>query len=852
MGIFSKKTNDELFELLESDAKQEAEEKKEQNSNNRIKPEHALTVDEVLSHDTVSGESMPKASSQSPLEALKNRMLNNSKEQKHSADDNKEQGEEKALEKTLLQKCKPYTTDEHGHDATTPKAPLYRLESVAEILENDSRNTMEALSKKYGIMIEDLTGDTNALKQQKSKVNRVNKATITPDEETSAIKEAKTTNKSEVKINNYQTSLPDISDIDNFIATEPEDEPSAEEGATIRFTPIKDSDIDISSKSKTYITNTIDLTNELGDLFVPDTVQEKPQLEETEFDEFVVDDEFNNPQDAKRLIHSLAIKKRASFLRMLGSIILSLILVCFEIPPLNDLMLSTTGIMMAICTGILALIAIINSDMFLSVPKIFSRNSTADVTAMLATLLSLGFGVTSSIISHDGYELLIVCAIILSCRSVSQFMARSSLLSNLKQICTNGKKKAVSLIIDEATTFAMAKNAIDGDVLVAAPRITDHITDFMKYSKFGTFINGKLPFITAVSLVLAAVSGFAATAIFEEFIYGIYAAAAIMCITAMPTIFLIEELPLFDSTKRLGPKGAMIAGKTAAERLELANAVVLNSSDLFPTGSVTLHNMKVLSENSIDDTILRAASLTDAVNSPLANIFKRIAGTNSAYSMPDSDTVKYEERLGLSGWVDDELLFIGNRTLMESHGIEVPDVKIDKKILANGYFPVYIASGNKAVALIVVQYSASKNVVLELKRITDSGVTLLINNCDPNITNEMICDYLGLYNDSVQIMSNAGVHMYKSASEPQEYCSAPASFKGSGINFISVINSAAKIKKSITLLHVLYVIIACIGVLMFAYLSFSGADAPISPRTLMLFEMGATLASLLIYQAFKP
>ena len=94
----------------------------------------------------------------------------------------------------------------------------------------------------------------------------------------------------------------------------------------------------------------------------------------------------------------------------------------------------------------------------------------------------------------------------------------------------------------------------------------------------------------------------------------------------------------------------MIAGKIGAEHIEMANCAVFTSEDIFPSGTVTLHNMKVLSENSIDDTIIRAASLTETLNSPLTNIFKRIAGNSNITALPDSDTVKYEDRMGISGW----------------------------------------------------------------------------------------------------------------------------------------------------------------------------------------------------------
>lgn len=829
MGIFSKKTNDELFRLIEDNENNfpvNIEEKSE-----KVQPTHAITVDEVL----LETEALPKEDNSprlSPLEALKNRVINNA----HHTEPLENQKEENSDAPSLLEKCKPYIVDENGNDATTPKEPLYRLESVAEILENDSRSTLDRLAEKYDIMIDDLkTGTPFAVKD----------FTLKSEAEESGSEPVS------IKIDSIQTSLPDISDIDTFVTKNTDDIPEVSD-ATIRFTPIGDKDSKEGMVTVLSTTNTIDLTNEIADLILPETAAEETKLEETEFDSFKVDEEYKSPSDTKRLLYSLSVKKRNSFLRMIASGFLTVLLLFFEIPPASDLMLSNTKAMMIVCSVILGLGVIANIDMFLSFKNIFGKKSTPDITASLASIATLAFSVVSAVNSYVGYELVLLCSLILSFRAIAQFLSRASVLGNLKQITSHTEKKAISLITDEATTFAMAKNAIEGDVLIATPRKTENVTDFMKYTKFGLFMKGKLPIITIISIILSVISGFAAMSIFGEIAKAFYSAAAVLCMAALPTIFLTEALPLHSSAKRLNAKGSMIAGKTAAERLEMANAVVLTSSDLFPSGSVTLHNMKVLSDNNIDDTIMKAASLTDAVNSPLSPIFKQIAKTNSAYSIPDSDTVKYEERLGLSGWVDDEPIFIGNRTLMEAHGIEVPDVKVDKQILERGFFPVYIASGNKATALIVIQYSANPEVVYELRKITDAGVTLIINNCDPNLTNEMICDYLDLYEDSVKVMSNAGVHMYKNACTPTEECSAPAVFRGKPLNFITVMNTAARIKKSILFLGVLYLLAMCLGMVIFAYTSFSGGDAPLSSQTLLLYELGATALSLLFYQVFKP
>ena len=265
-----------------------------------------------------------------------------------------------------------------------------------------------------------------------------------------------------------------------------------------------------------------------------------------------------------------------------------------------------------------------------------------------------------------------------------------------------------------------------------------------------------------------------------------------------------------------------------------------------------MHRLQVLSDNSVDDTIIRAASLTEAMKSPLAPIFKKIAGTGGNTVLPDSDTVKYEDRMGISGWVDNRLLFIGNRTLMEAHGIEVPNVELDRKILRQGLFPVYVATQDKACALITVRYTVREDIAKELRRVSSLGVTMLINSSDPNMTEEMICDYMGLYSDSVKVMSAAGSHMYKNAVTPTPSIGAPAAYKGNPMGLAAIISNASRIKKSNLLLTVLYVISAVLGAVLFAYMSFDGSGALMSGTAVLLYSLVSAIISYILYFTQKP
>lgn len=881
MKFFSKKRNEEFFTFLDDDDNEYTF-----GQESTLRPEHALTPDEVIGFSSNSNEG--NASATSALDSLKKRMLENTadtktennsspteektdsdgsddfdlnafsesykkvKSEKESNTDTKPSKSEEAPESepSLLEKCRPFILDGEDGDSAMKSKPTYRLESVAEILSNESKKALDKLSKKYEIAFDDL-----------GKYGKTETEPKTPEPPT--MPEENNTSKQESfediisslpKVSGVQTNVSSIiSDIDVSVPAQKPEKPNISNTATIKFTPVSGADntsrISISSQTKP-----IDLTGELTGL--PETgadeAESEVQLELSEFEEYIPKEEFSDEKDAKRFLRRLSIKRRSAFLRTLFSGLCLVLLIIAKLPFMSEKLLAHTATANIICTAILGIITLINADMFKSLPKIFGRQSHPDVLSVTASLSVIAYGITAVFKNEIALDLVLLGAVILFIRAFSSFWNASYMLDGFKQISGSSPKRAVKLIGDQAVTFAMAKNAIEGDVLAAAPQKTKHIDGYMKYSTFRIFLAGKLPVITVISLVLSLAVGFVCAAYYDGVLYGFYSAAAIQCFAALPVIFMIDNLPLYSSAKRLSKMGAMIAGKSGAERVENANAVVFNADEIFPSGTVQMHRLQVLSDNSIDDTIIRAASLTEAMRSPLAPIFKKIAGTGGNTVLPDSDTVKYEDKMGISGWVDNKLLFIGNRTLMEAHGIEVPNVELDRKILRQGLFPVYVATQDKACALITVRYTVREDIAKELRRVSALGVTMLINSSDPNMTEEMICDYMGLYSDSVKVMSAAGCHMYKNAVTPTPSIGAPAAYKGNPMGLAAIISNASKIKKSNLLLTVLYVISAVLGAVLFAYMSFDGSGALMSGTAVLLYSLVSAIISYILYLTQKP
>lgn len=839
MKKFKNNKDEDFFTIIE-----ESDEKTE-----RATAPHTLTAEEVLS----SGSNQNRKTfynSHNALDSLRKRMTKAVEElEEKTVITKKEETEDKSLNEkdaftksSLYDKCHPYLIDEDGTEAEINSEPLYKLQSVAEILKSDSQKTLERLSKNYDISFDDL--GNSPMPSFKTELTDVK-----PDEislQPKPIQEPK----EEIK----EVPKKIISDIDTPITEikKPEND-LIYNTATITFTPVTD---DESDKKINIITQTkpINLTGELTKVAVDNSSENTAdiKLEKDEFEEYLPKAEINDEKDARRLLRKTSIKKRNYFISTVLSFTITVILAFTLLPFMQGILLAGSSVLMAVILCLASVVILLNIDCFTRIGKITGNDSCPDVLAALSCVWVILYAVFGIIYKENITHLLVLLSFTLSVRSLGRFLKSSYTLNNLKIALSPNAKNTLKLIKDQSITLAMTENSIDGDVLIADTQAAGKINDFMKYSTYGAFLGGKLPIILIISVLLSILTGVICGFYFDGIFYGIYAAAAIQCISCLPNLFLIDNLPLFASSKKLKQKGAMILGKAGAEFAEKANAVVINSDSIFPKGSIILNQMQALSPNNLEDTIIRAASLTECLSSTLAPIFKEIAGTGDVTALPDSDTVKYEDKMGISGWVDNRLLFIGNRTLLETHGIPAPPLELDRKILRQGYFPVYVATQDKACALLVIKYNVRADIAKELRQLTDSGVDLLISSCDPNLTEEMICDYFGLYDDSVKVMSAAGRHTHRNVTAAVNSVSTPAVCGKNNVGIASVLNSALRIKQSNTLLTISYIIFAMLGAIIFTYSSLSATGSLLSEATVLLYGLISTVISFLSYLFRKP
>ncbi|MBR2043562.1 MAG: hypothetical protein IJ946_04415 [Clostridia bacterium] len=724
------------------------------------------------------------------------------------------QVQEKA-EESLLQTCLPFIMDgNNGEYSPTDNKPAYTLDSVASILgieekEEESKETKEKIS------------------EEEKAEEEITEAT----EKTMVFKKIDDTDR-----------LPDISDIDNNT--------KVIEKAVISSTatmPVIIPDEMISATRDVTVPDEIKQAKALSNL----GISEEQVLEE--YEAYTPEFEFKGKGDRKKIKRRLLSERRSRFLRLIGSVTGLIILGIFALPAFSDIML-TFNTTVAVFTAIGHLLCVgCNYDVIFSLTTVFTKRASAEsgiaLTAILSTVtIMLSF--INTLAGEIYYGIALMNAVSLVFRAYFRFRRSQYIYTNFLHISNDKDKYGITLIDDAPTTFAMARKAIDGEVLIAAHRRTKNVTNFIKNSTFDVDLDGRARLFFIIGAAFSLLAGVAFGLYRSNFMTGMVTVCAFTALFAPLTSIACSVLPISSAAAHLNRYGSVLTGLTAANQIEAANACVIDCDTLFPKGSIKLANMKVLSPNNLESTIACACAITTNAKSPLAPIFKKIMESNKDIAVPEADSIKYEERLGLTGWVGNKRIFIGNRALMLAHEIPVPDAEKDKKLMREGYFPVYVATGGKACALIVLKYVPDPDIAKELDRISAMGLTILVNNCDQNISEEMVCDYFDLYSDSVKVMSGSGVHMYRTATTFEESMNAGAVIKRSAAAMAATVYCANRVKKANSLLQVAHIVSIVLGVILFSYIVFG--NAYVNCVYVALYQLACFILSGVAYLFTKP
>lgn len=350
-----------------------------------------------------------------------------------------------------------------------------------------------------------------------------------------------------------------------------------------------------------------------------------------------------------------------------------------------------------------------------------------------------------------------------------------------------------------------------------------------------------------ISLVVSIVVGALTLIISKNLLASVTAFTACICISMPYLSYFADSLVINNISKKTREKGGMLAGWDALRLCSNANAVAVDSCDVFDAEGGNVHGIHPFYDIQIDEAIIYTATLAIASGGPLGNLFKRvIVGETSL--LPPVDTLTYEDRLGLSAWIYNRRVLVGNEILLRNHNVEIPDIALITRQLSDGRYPLYLAIDGKAAAVFIISYNVDENNKDVFKEIESNNISLLVRSEDSNITDELVSQQLSVHQSGVKVLSAISGDAYKSyVKETTSAADALLVHDGKASSFLNTIKNAISLGSFRNVLQSMQICAMGVGVALVAVLAFiSGAKGLGSVQLLLVQGVFAGLSAFMV------
>ncbi|MDR0223000.1 MAG: hypothetical protein LBI38_05665 [Oscillospiraceae bacterium] len=295
-------------------------------------------------------------------------------------------------------------------------------------------------------------------------------------------------------------------------------------------------------------------------------------------------------------------------------------------------------------------------------------------------------------------------------------------------------------------------------------RKTEFLTDYLKNSYCTDLADLICRRLTPLGLGLAVLAGVLAfflpvggEEMRRNICWAATAGGALLSLLSPFSMMFLVNNPLLRASKTLSKSDSVVMGYKAAQRFSKANAAVIDAGLLFPAGSVKFLNVKRCQKPgthnavSIDESIVIAASLAIKTNSIMSYMFYDMISGDSELLYKIENCI-YEVNMGITGWMGSKRVMLGNREQMKHHGVDVPNIKKERKHCPENGEVVYLASGGETVAMFFIEVVPNPAVKGCLKELERNGIALAVRTKDSLVTVNKLSDIFELNPEKIRIL----------------------------------------------------------------------------------------------------
>lgn len=563
-------------------------------------------------------------------------------------------------------------------------------------------------------------------------------------------------------------------------------------------------------------------------------------------------DEYRTVDDKFKVAYYLRKKRSVAMVGSAVSYVCCLLLAIISVAAKN---IPDAGAFFVILSVIFTLLAcIVNySTVFDGIKSFkgfkFNRNSGCFL-AIAVTLIQQIVFLVSGASFEKGIGLFSAVAVLsLAFNVTGEYIEAKRISENFSYLTDMKEVYSAEPVLKEETAFEIGRGLLLEEPCIFTSRKTLFPRRFMelseKYYPSDDISQKLVPISFSASMLIGAVSYI----VTKDILSALTAFCAGVSISTPYFAFIADSIAMTRISKKLRKKGGMIAGWEALRECEKADAVAVDSADIFDEDGGNVYGIHPFYDIQIDEAIIYTAALVISSGGPLGNLFKRII-VGEVSLLPPVDSLAYEDKLGLSAWIFNRRVLVGNSNLLINHNVEIPDNALIKKHLTSGRYPLYLAIDGKAAAVFIVSYDVNEGNASLLKKIESNNISLLVRSDDANIKDDMVAEKLELPSSGVKVLSAVSGDIYRSyVAETSTAADALLIHDGRAYSFLYAIKSALSLSSFKQVLSTFVICATGIGIAIVSALALVSGIEHLNCIQLMVTQLFFTGACVFTFSS---
>lgn len=390
---------------------------------------------------------------------------------------------------------------------------------------------------------------------------------------------------------------------------------------------------------------------------------------------------------------------------------------------------------------------------------------------------------------------------------------------NFKFVSSKGQKYASKIYNNESVAMQMMSGTAADRPIIAYQHKTKFPSNFLKISYApdpSEDLASKLaPITTIASIIIAVMYG----VVKLSFADALNAFALITAVSVPVATLLSVNAPVRKLCKTLLSYGSMLSGYPSVKQFCDSTAIMIDANELFPAESISLEGIKTFENYGIDESLLCGIAILKEAQNPIANAFDSVVAETEE-TLPEVESVLYEDEIGLVGWIKSERILVGSRTLMEKYSVEVPNMEYEEKYTSQGRQVTYLSRAGRLVAMFVTRYTPDAQLKAEMQRAETNGISFLIRTTDYNVTNDLVAKLYDLFYRSIKVLPTGLGNVLREAEDTVEETSRSYLItNGKAASLARAVTGCVKIKHNISLSIIIQLIAVIFGLLVASTLS---------------------------------